>query len=182
MRSAVNQAQNAATTAGNNAASYNSTASGIGGSLIPFESRQLQNPAGMSQQDLGSQLAASQAGAGGATSGIAGAAAKMGAATRNPMGFSSALDSAARQRTAASAKASEGIQANNADVKLQQQQQAGSMLGNLYGMSSKAGAENAGIQTGDINAQVNANNSGWLQNGLAVANTILAAGKKPGGQ
>lgn len=182
MRSAVGQAQQAATTAGNTAAGYNSTASGIGGSLIPFESRQLQNPSGMSQQDIGSQLAASAAGAGGATSGLQGAASKMGATTRNPMGFSSALDSAARQRTAAEAKGSEQIQANNADVKLNQQQQAGNALSGLYGMSSKAGAENAGVQTGDINAQVNANNSGWLQNGLGIAKTILGAGKGFSGQ
>lgn len=182
MRSAVNQAQQAATTAGNTAAGYNSTASGIGGSLIPFESRQLQNPSGMSQQDIGAQLAASAAGAGGATSGLTGAAGKMAATTRNPMGFSSALDNAARQRTAAEAKGAEGIQANNADVKLNQQQQAGSALGNLYGMSSKAGVENADAQTGDINAQVNANNSGWLQNGLNIAKTIIGAGKGMGGQ
>ncbi len=181
MRSAVNQAQQAATTAGNTAAGYNSTASGIGGSLIPFESRQLTNPSGMSQQDIGSQLAASQAGAGGATSGIQGAAAKMGAATRNPMGFSSALDSAARSRTAASANASEGVQANNANVKLQQQQQAGNALGNLYGMSSKAGAENAGVQTGDINAEVNANKTGWLQNTTDVINAISGAGQSAAG-
>lgn len=182
MRSAVNQAQQAATTAGNTAAGYNSTASGIGGSLIPFESRQLQNPSGMSQQDIGSQLAASAAGAGGATSGLQGAASKMGATTRNPMGFSSALDSAARQRTAAEAKGSEQIQANSADVKLNQQQQAGSALGNLYGMSSKAGAENSGQQASDINAQVNAGNSGWLQQGMGVLNSLNgAAGTALGG-
>lgn len=181
MRDAVNQAKNAATTAGNTASGYNSQASTIGSQLIPFESRQLQNPSGMSQQDIGAQLAASAAGAGGATSGITGAASKMGAATRNPMGFSAALDSAARQRTAAEAKGSEQIAANNAGVKLNQQQEAGSMLGNLYGMSSKAGAENAGIQTGDINAQVNANNSGWLQNATGVLNAISGAGQSAAG-
>lgn len=181
MRSAVNQAQQAATTAGNTAAGYNSTASGIGGSLIPFESRQLQNPSGMSQQDIGSQLAASAAGAGGATSGLQGAASKMGATTRNPTGFSSALDSAARQRTAAEAKGSEQIQANNAGVKLNQQQEAGNALSGLYGMSSKAGAENAGVQTGDMNAEVNANNSGWLQNTLGVVNAISGAGQSAAG-
>lgn len=172
MRSAVNQAQQAATTAGNTAAGYNSTASGIGGSLIPFESRQLQNPSGMSQQDIGSQLAASAAGAGGATSGLQGAASKMGATTRNPMGFSSALDSAARQRTAAEAKGSEQIQANNADVKLNQQQQAGSALGNLYGMSSRAGAENSGQVAGDVDAASKANSTGWLQDSTGVLGAL----------
>lgn len=174
MRSAVNQAQQAATTAGNTAAGYNSTASGIGGSLIPFESRQLQNPSGMSQQDIGSQLAASAAGAGGATSGLQGAASKMGATTRNPMGFSSALDSAARQRTAAEAKGSEQIQANNAGVKLNQQEQAGSALGNLYGMSSRAGAENSGQEANDINAATNASKTGWLQNAEGGLDTLTS--------
>lgn len=172
MRSAVNQAQSAATTAGQTAAGYNGTASGIGGSLIPFESRQLQNPAGMSQQDIGSQLAASAAGAGGATSGLQGAASKMAATTRNPMGFSSALDSAARQRTAAEAKGSEGIVANNTDVKLQQQNQAAGALGGLYGMSSKAGAENSGQQSSDLNAAANANSTGWVQNSVSALKAL----------
>ena len=117
----------------------------------------------MSQQDIGAQLTNGLAGAGGATAGLTGAAGKMAATTRNPMGFSSALDSAARSRDMAAAKTSEGVAANNADVKLKQQQDAASGLSGLYGMSSKAGIESQGQVAPDVNAQMNAAKYGWLQ-------------------
>lgn len=164
MRSAVNQAANAANTAGNVAAGYGANASTISSQLVPFETRQLTNPAGYSQQDIGAMLTQGLAGAGGATSGIQGLAGKMGMTTRNPMGFSAALDAASRNRAKAAAGVGEGIAARNAGVKLQQQNEAANTLGRLYGTDVGAQAENLRNQTGDINAQTNASNSGWFQN------------------
>jgi hypothetical protein len=126
-------AQNAATTAGNTAAGLGAGASSIGSSMVPYLNRQMQNPSGYSQQDIGSMLSSGLAGAGGATSGIYGAAGKGASAMRNPMGFSGALDAAAQSRNQAAAGTSEGISAQNANVKLQQQQQASSELGKMYG-------------------------------------------------
>lgn len=180
MRDAVGAAQNAASTASNTAAGYGAQASTIGSQLVPFESRQLQNPSGMSQQDIGQQLTAGLAGAGGATSGLAGAASKDAATSRNPMGFSSALDSAARSRDAAAAHTSEGIAANNANVKLDQQNQAGKTLSGLYGMNANAQNEAARNVTGDINAQSQANNTGWLQNFTGILNSIGKLGQGAG--
>jgi hypothetical protein len=175
MRSAVNQAGNAATTAGNTAAGYGAGASTIGSAVVPFETRQLTNPSGMSQQDIASQLTAGLAGAGGATSGLTGAASKNAATTRNPVGFSAALDSAARSRDKAAASTSEGITAKNADVKLQQQDQAGDILGKMYGTDVSGQNAASGQIAPDINAQVNASNSGWLQNLLKIGQTIGGA-------
>ncbi|MFP5230769.1 MAG: hypothetical protein ACLGXA_24395 [Acidobacteriota bacterium] len=175
MRSAVNQAQNAATTAGNTASGYGAGASTISSTLVPFESRQLTNPSGMSQQDIGAQLTAGLAGAGGATAGLAGAANKDAATTRNPVGFSAALDAASRNRAKAAASTSEGIAANNANVKLNQQQTAGDILGKMYS-TDVSGQNQASSQIApDINAQVNASNSGWLQNLLKTVSTIGGA-------
>lgn len=181
MRSAVSQAQNAATTAGNTAAGYGAGASTIGSTLVPYESRQLTNPSGMSQQDIGAQLTAGLAGAGGATAGLAGAASKNAATTRNPMGFSAALDAASRNRDKAAAGTSEGIAANNANVKLQQQQTAGDVLGKMYGTDVSGQNAAAGQIAPDINASVNASNSGWLQNLMKIGQTVGSMAGGAGG-
>lgn len=172
MRDAVNQAGTAGTTAANVGAGYGAQAGTIGSQLVPFESRQLQNPSGYSQQDIGQMLTAAQAGAGGATAGLTGAASHNAATTRNPMGFSAALDSAARSRDKAAAGASEGIAANNANVKLQQQGQAASSLGGLYGMDTRAQEGAMGQVAPDVNAEANAGKSGWLQNLEGILSTI----------
>lgn len=178
MRDAVNQAGNAATTAGNTAAGYGANANSIGSQLVPYLSRQLQNPSGLSQQDIGAQLTAGLAGSGGSNSGLAGAASKMGATTRNPMGFSAALDAAAQQRDKAAAGTSEGIAAKNANVKLQQQADASKGLSGLYGMDTQAQSDAMRNQTGDINAETDASKTGWLQNTMGVLSGIgnLAGG------
>ena len=180
MRSAVNQAQTAANNATNTAAGLGAGASTISSTLLPFESRQLMNPSGMSQQDIGQQLTAGLAGAGGATAGLQGAALKNAATTRNPMGFSAALDSAARSRDKAAAGTSEGIAANNAKVKLGQQQTAGDVLGKMYGTDVNEANEAQRNVTGDINAGVDASKSGWLQNLMGTLGTIGGIAKGAG--
>lgn len=172
MRDAASQALNAANTAGQTATGYGAGASTIGSTLVPQLSRQLQNPSGYSQQDIGAMLSSALASSGGSTSGLYGAAGKEAMTTRNPMGFSGALDAAAMQRNKANASASEGISAKNADVKLNQQEQAGDMLSRLYGMDVSAQNTAAGQVAPDVNASVNANNSGWLQNVLGIIKAL----------
>jgi hypothetical protein len=130
----------------------------------------------MSQQDIASQLTAGLAGAGGSTAGLTGAASKNAAVTRNPMGYSAALDAAARSRDKAAAGTSEGIAANNANVKLNQQSQAGNVLSNLYGIDTRSQLGASGQVAPDVNAQVNASKSGWLQNLEGIMNTFSGAG------
>lgn len=90
-------------------------------------------------------LSSGLAGSGGATAGLTGAAGKMGMTERNPNGFSAALDSAARTAGKTNAGISEGITAQNAGVKQQQQSQAGSLLSSLYG-TDVSGQNNAAGQ------------------------------------
>ncbi len=146
----MRDAKAAANTAGAAAGGYGAQAGGIGANLVPFLTRQMNNPQGYSQRDVGAQLTASLAGAGGATSGLTGAAGKMAADTRNPMGFSSALDAAAMQRDKAAAGTGERIAANNADVKLKQQQQAQQGLSGLYGMDVRGQSDLSGVQAKDL--------------------------------
>lgn len=159
-------ANNAATTAANTGAGYGAGASTIGSALIPQLTRQLNNPQGYSQQDIGSMLSSGLAGSGGATAGLTGAAGKMGMTERNPMGFSAALDSAARSRDMSAAKTSEGITAQNAGVKMQQQSQAGSLLSSLYGTNVN-GQNNAAGQVAK-DAQI-----GNSMNGLNTTMGVL---------
>jgi hypothetical protein len=92
------------------------------------------------------------------------------------MGYSAALDAAARSRDKAAAGTSEGIAANNANVKLNQQSQAGNVLSNLYGIDTRSQLGASGQVAPDVNAQVNASKSGWLQNLEGIMNTFSGAG------
>jgi hypothetical protein len=46
-------------------------------------------------------------------------------------------------------------------------------------VSAQLGAQKN--QTADINTELDANKQGWLQNGLAIANTVIGAGKGAAG-
>lgn len=164
MRSAVSQANNAQQTAGSTAAGYGSDAAGISSTLTPFLTRELNNPEGISQQDQTAMTSAAEAGAGGLAGGLATKANQNAAATGNASGFSSTLGDIARERGKAAAGAGEGIAAQNAETKLNQQNQAAEGLRGLYGNDVSAQLGSMGIRNGAINAETNADSTGWFQN------------------
>jgi hypothetical protein len=174
-RSAQASANSGASTAASTAAGLNANAGAIGSSITPFLTQEMLHPQGYSQQDLTSQLDAAQAGAGGATGGITGQANLQAARTRNSSGFTGALDDAARQRDKAAASSSEGIAANDADLKQKQQQEGAAGLQGLQATDQGDALKSMGIQTGDINASVDAGKSGWLQNATGIINTLSGA-------
>jgi hypothetical protein len=182
-RAAVSQAKNLQRTDASTAAAAGSNAAGNYAAVNPFLTNELRSPEGYSQQDLTSQLSAAEGGAGGATAGLTGAAALMAARTRNSSGFGSALDAAARSRQQALAGSSEGIAANNADLKQKQQQAAASGLSAMYGTNLNAQQGDLSNQDKAIGTEVTAGQSGWLQNALAIANTAAKVGSAafPGG-
>ena len=133
MRSAVGQAGNAARTAASNSAELGAEAQGIGSNLTPFLTQEMEHPQGYSQQDQSAMLSAGLAGAGGANAGLVGQANQRAAVSRNGGAFQAALADAARQRDKAAAGASEGIAAQNADLKQKQQQAGAAGLEGMYG-------------------------------------------------
>lgn len=163
-RQQVGQANDTFKTATGNAAQYGGNASAIGGNLTPFLTQRMLNPQGFSQGDMGAMLANAFGSAGGATSGITGQANLQAGRSRNDAGFSTALDDAARQRAAAAAQTSEGIAANNANLKQDQSNNAARMLQGLYG--TDVGAQNEALNTANQATQtgIEAGKSGWLQN------------------
>lgn len=177
MRSAVNQASGAANTASNTGAQLGAEAQGIGANLTPFLTNELEHPQGYSQGDTSAMLSAGLGGAGGANSGLVGQAAQRAAVSRNGGAFQSALDDAARQRSKAAAVTSEGIASRNADLKQTQQQDAAAGLSKMYGTDTSGMLDATGQIQGDVNAQVNANKTGWLQNTLDIMKTINGMAK-----
>ena len=171
MRSAVDQASNAYKQATDTSNRLGAQASGISANLTPFLTQEMQHPQGYSQQDTSSMLAAGMGAAGGANSGLVGQANQQAAVSRNAGGFQSALDAAARERSKAEAGTAEGIAAQNAGVKLNQQQEGAKGLQGMYGTDTSGMLEASGQEANDINAEVNASKSGWLQN---MNNTIAS--------
>lgn len=175
-RQQQNQANATNASATGNAAQYGGDASSINGTLTPFLAQRLLNPQGYSQGDMGAMLANALGSAGGATSGVTGQANLEAGRSRNDAGFSTALDSAARSRTAAAANASEGVAANNADLKQSQSNNAASMLSGLYG--TDVGAQNSNLNTANNATQVGlqAGQSGWMQQIPALLKSIQSLG------
>jgi len=181
MRDAVNRAKQAEETAANTGARLGEQAEGISANLTPFLTSELQHPQGYSQGDTSAMLAAGLGGAGGATSGITGLANKEAATSRNAGGFQSALADAARQRMKAAAGASEGIAATNANLKQTQQQDAARGLQGMYGTDTSGMLGAMGQEANDINAEVNASKTGWLQNANQLMDTVSKGAKIAGG-
>lgn len=153
--------KNAANTASAVGAGYGTQASDVNAQLMPFLTRELNNPQGYTQQQTGAMLGAAEGGAGGATAGLTTEANLNQARNRNSGGFSGALDEAARQQGKTLASASEGIAGQNADLQQRQQQAAASGLSGLYGMDTSAQLKAMGLIPGDINAAVNSNSAPW---------------------
>jgi hypothetical protein len=172
MRSAVNQANQAFTGAQNTAGNEGGNASAIGGNLTPFLTEEMLHPQGYGQQGLSAQTAAAEGGAGGAASAFTGQAAQRAGATHNAGGFQAALDENSRNATKAAAGSAEQIAANNENLKQQQTQEGAAGLGNLYKTDTSAMLEAMGQEAPDVNSEVNANNSGWLQNATGILNSL----------
>ena len=183
MRSAVNQASDAYNQANNTSATLGGEAQGIGANLTPFLTQEMLHPQGIGQTGLSAETGAALAGAGGAMSAFNGEAAQRAGASRNAGGFQAALDDASRQRMKAAAGSSENIQAQNENLKQTQQQEGAKGLQGMYGTDTSGMLDSQGQEANDINAEVNANKTGWLQNALGLTDSVsgLITALKKGG-
>lgn len=170
-------AKNAATTAGDTGASYGANASTINSQLLPFLTRELNNPEGFTQQQQGAMLNQAEAGAGGATSGLTTEANLASARNRNSGGFSGALDEAARDKGKTLSGISSGIASQNANLQQQNQQAAASGLSNMYGQDTGAQLKAMGLVAPDVNAATQANSAPWEN----LTKMISAAGTAASG-
>lgn len=178
MRSAVDQASNAANTASSTGANYGAQAAGVNSQLLPFLTRELNNPQGYTQGQNTAMLGAAEAGAGGSTAGLNTEANLAQARNRNSGGFSGALDNAAMQKDKALAHTSEGIAANSANLAQEHQQSAAQGLAGIQGLDTNAQLKSMGLIPEDVNAEANANKTGWLQD---MNDTLTAVGSAASG-
>jgi hypothetical protein len=137
----------------------------------------MEHPQGLGQEGIGAETSAALAGGGGAASGLTGGANQRAAVSHNAGGVDAALDSVARERMKAAGQASEGIQAQNENLKETQRQAGAAGLGKMYGVDTQGMLESQGQEANDINSQVNAGNSGWLQNTMNILKTVNSLAK-----
>ena len=157
-------------------------AQGIGANVTPFlRPGRCLHPQGLGQAGIGAEESAALGGAGGANSGLVGGAMQRAAVSRNAGGYQAALADASRQRDKAAAGASEGIEAQNENLKQQQQQEGATGLQNQYKTDTSGMLEAMGQQAGDINAEAKAGESGWLQNAQSIWQQVASGGLKYGG-
>lgn len=181
-RWAQSQAKNAAATDAGTAATFQGEAQGEHSQLAPFFSQEMNAQHGYNPNQLNELLTAAEAGAGAAAGDVASKTDQLAARTRNASGFTKSLQEQARDRSKAAAGASEGIAAADVGAAKDLNQEGARGLMGLYGADTKGMLDAMGQRTNDINAEVEAGKSGWLQNTLDTVKTIgsLAGGGKFG--
>ena len=146
------------------AGQYNNMASQDRAMLMNQNRNAINNPTGLNANQQHQALTAAEAGAGGATGSLAGAAGLAANRTRNSGALAGTMDSLARSRAEAAAKGSEGI-ANQSNMLAQQNKQnALKSLGGIYGQDVGAGIKQGEMGNAALNTQLAANKTGWFQN------------------
>lgn len=181
MRQAQQQASDAYNQANNTSARLGSDAAAREAQITPFLTQEMLHPQGIGQAGIGAETGAALGGAGGAASGFTGQAVQRAAASRNAGGFQAALDSAARERMKAAGNASEGIQAGNEQEKLLQQQAGERGLQSEFGTDTSGMLNAMNQEHEDINSEIEAGKSGWLQNATGLIGAAGQAAKLAGG-
>jgi hypothetical protein len=183
-RAAQAQAGNAEKTAGTTAAGYGSSASNVNSTLLPALKQDVNNPTGFTPQQLNDMIVSGEQGAGGAASGIAGAAGLNAMRTRNSAALPGVLDQSARQKMQQSSQNNLQVSGENAKLAQAKRSQALSGLEGQYGTDVNAQLKAMGIQNQDIGTEIQAGQSGWLQNTMGVmgqlSNMGLGAAKAAG--
>lgn len=181
-RWAQGQAKNAAATDATTASTLQGEAQGEHAQLSPFFSQEMNAEHAFDPTQNNELLTAAEAGTGAAAGDIAAKTNDLAARTRNASGFTKSLQEQARDRDKAAAGASEGIAAQDVLGAKALNQEGAHGLQGLYGTDTTGMLDAMGQRTKDVNAEVEAGKSGWLQNTLAVANTLgnLAGGGKFG--
>lgn len=176
-RQAQNNAQSTYNQSQNLTNSSEANSNALYGTLMPAFEQEAVNPQGFTPSQIAAQDTASQQSTGGAVAGATGEANLEAARNRNAGSFAPALDKAARGAATVNSKNALGVQTGNATLEQGKQQSGLSGLSSLYGTNNQDVLSSLGLQTGANNSDIEAGNSGWLQNTLGVVNAITGAGK-----
>lgn len=171
-RSLGNQANTAESAAVGTAGSLGSTAAGVGANIIPGLEKQANAPPGMSPADLANDQAKSQEAAGGEAGALKGTLATRAARMGNAASLNADTAAVSQGASRAQGQATQDILSQNADLKNKQQEQAQQGLEGIYGTDTKGMVSAMGLQPEDINAGVNSQKVGWLQDAGQIAGML----------
>lgn len=180
-RAAQAAAKSAAGTAGQTASTLGSEASTEHSELAPFFVNEMNAKHGYTPEQTNELLDYAEAGTGGTLGSVTGQADLEAARTRNASGFTKSLDEAARDKMKANAGMSEGIAAQDVEGAKRLNQEGAAGLEGLYGTDTAGQLKAMGQENEDINTQIAAGKSGWLQNALDAMNTIDGLSKRVSG-
>ncbi len=145
--------------------------------LDPFFRREMGAEHYFDPNQVNEMLTASQAGTGAAQGAEQAALNRNAASTNNATALTKNLDEIARDRMKANAGAAEGIAAQDV-LGAKQLNQAGAQgEAGLFQTDTDAALKAMGINTNDINTQLEAGKSGWLQNTLNTVKTLSGMGR-----
>ena len=177
-RSAQGAAKNARDVAQNNAATAGSDLTSDRATLDPFFTQEMNAQHLFNPGQANELLTAAEAPIGSVAGDTAHAAELQSARTRNASGFAKDLQLANRDKMKAAAGASEGVAAQDVLGAKQLNQQGAAGMSDLFKTDQQRQLESMGLENQDINTQLQAGKSGWLQN---LNSTIDAASGLIGG-
>lgn len=149
------------------------TAGNIYSTLAPGLTAQATHPTGFSPADLAAMNTASQQSAGGATAAAKGEGGLLAARTRNAGAPAAAMAKSIRSASEGAGERAVGIQAQNAQEKLKQQQAAQSGLERLYGTDVTGSNQALGEVANNMEADArNKAQSFWGQLGSGLTSAI----------
>jgi hypothetical protein len=166
-------------TAGNLEKSYTTQANNTASTLSPLLTKMATNPQGYAPQDMANMTTAAMQSYGGSQSGTVGQANLQAARSNNAGAYTGALDDSARANAAGLSDAALRVQNQNANVKLQQQQQGIAGLQNMYGTNVGAGENALGLSDQALqvaNAGKQTAINGWMAPFQALSGLGQAAG------
>ena len=155
------QADQASTTANQNAQTYSGNAGSLFSTLAPTLMTEAAHPAGMSPTDIANADTASMQSEGGSGAAAQGLGALHSARTRNAGGSDAAIEASTR---GAGERLSGDVlttRLKNAALKQQQQQEGVAGLEGLFGANVSGGTGSLGAVASNVNANTNAENASW---------------------
>lgn len=171
IRQITNAAAGDAATAGNTAAALGSQAGSELGQLSPFYQREMSAEHMYDPTQINELLTSAGAGAGAATGAAQTGMERQAATTGNASADTKGLQELARDRMKTAAGTSEGIASQDVLGAKQLNQQGAQGEAGLYGENLKGQLAAMGQQASDLNAETQASQTGWLQQGEGILNT-----------
>jgi hypothetical protein len=176
-RAAAAAAGKAATTAGQMGGEFQSMGEAALRPATATYEKWLTGEHEVSPDQLNQLLTAVGAGTGGATGAFESKAGLDVARTGNEAGYQAALDEMQRQRGQQLAKGSEGIAAQDVTGAARRQEEGAKGLAGIGQADISDALSAMGLQTKDINTEIEANKSGWMQNLTGMMSALQGAGK-----